>query len=293
MFSNEKPHYLAAILCPTDLGPYARHAIAYAAALARPARASVTLMYVSPLPLPAVADELPEWMPAEGMSRGTRLAEELQKLAAPLRASGVATDLHFREGAVGEEIVRAASDLGADLIAMGTHGRRGLQKVLGSHAQHVLRFARCPVLTVSRPLAGGEDGPAQIRRILCAASGAEQSAATIAYAARLAAEAGTQLSLVQVHEPGVRAPRLPFPAEGLPFDVEHHVVPGEDPYAEIVKAAQRDGADLIVVGRHDRAPGVFGFFGSTCGRLMQAAPCAVLAVPARPALPVPAARLSA
>jgi nucleotide-binding universal stress UspA family protein len=292
MPSNEKPRYPAAILCPTDLGPYARHAIAYAAALARPARASITLMYVSPLPLPAVADELPEWMPAEGLSPGTRLADELQQLAAPLRASGVATDLHFREGTAGEEIVRAASDLGADLIAMGTHGRRGMQRVLGSHAQHVLRFARCPVLTVSRPLAVGEEGPVSIRRILCAASGAEQSAATIAYAARLAAGAGTQLSLVQVREPGVRAPRLPVPAEGIPVDVEQHVVSG-DPYEEIVKAARRDGADLIVVGRHDRAPGILGFFGSTCGRLMQAAPCAVLAVPARPALPVTKARLSA
>jgi nucleotide-binding universal stress UspA family protein len=291
MSSNEKARCPAAILCPTDFSAYARHALGYAAALAQPVGASVTLMYVSPLPLPSVQeDELPEWMP-DGVSPTTRLVDELRTLADPLHAEGIATDLHVREGIAGEEILRAAGDLAVDLIAMGTHGRRGLQKVLGSHAEHVLRFAACPVLTVSRPLAAGAEGAVRLRRILCAASGAEHSAATIAYASRLAAGARSHLTLVHVHEPGHRAAvELPLPGEGIPVAFEQRVLSGV-PSAEIVKAAHEDGADLIVVGRHGGASSTLGFLGSTCGRLVQAAPCAVLTVPPAPA--PAAARLSA
>ena len=47
------------------------------------------------------------------------------------------------------EIIAAASDLHADLVCIGTHGRGGIARVLlGSVAEHVLRQAPCPVLTV-------------------------------------------------------------------------------------------------------------------------------------------------
>ena len=281
MLSNEKPGYPASILCPIDFGAYARHALAYAEALARPVGASVTLMYVSPLPLPSVEEEdLPEWMP-DGVSPATRMVDELRDLAAPLHAAGLATDLHVREGVPGEEIVRAAGDLGADLIAMGTHGRRGLQKVLGSHAAHVLRFATCPVLTVSRPLVAGEQDTVRVRRILCAASGSPHSAATITCASRLAAGAGSHLTLVHVREPGRRESEPAVPAEAAPVAFERRILSGA-PAAEILKAAEEDRADLIVVGRHDRDSSLLGFVGSTCTRLQQTAPCAVLTVPPAP-----------
>jgi nucleotide-binding universal stress UspA family protein len=289
MLWNEKPAGPAVILCPTDFGGHARHALAYAAALAGPANAAIALMHVTPLPLPSVEDdELPDWMP-DGVSPGTLLLDEMQKLAAPLRAAGLTTHIHVREGVPGEEILRAASELDADLIAMGTHGRRGLRKLLGSHAEHVLRFATCPVLTVSRALAAGEERSIRLGRILCAASGAKHSLSTIAYAARMAARAGSHLTLLHVREPG-RADELPLPAEGVGAAFEQRVVSGV-PSAEIVHAAREDDADLIVVGSHEGATSTAGFLGSTCARLVQAAPCAVLTVPAP--VPAPAARRSA
>lgn len=49
----------------------------------------------------------------------------------------------------GEAILEAARRLAADLIVMGTHGRGGLRRVaLGSVAEHVVRHANCPVVTV-------------------------------------------------------------------------------------------------------------------------------------------------
>ncbi len=56
---------------------------------------------------------------------------------------------HFRLGAPAEQLVQLASDLDADLVVVGTHGRSGLQRlVLGSAAERVVRLARCPVWIV-------------------------------------------------------------------------------------------------------------------------------------------------
>jgi nucleotide-binding universal stress UspA family protein len=51
-----------------------------------------------------------------------------------------------------EEIVRKADESGADLIIMGTHGRKGVDHLLfGSTAERVVRNAACPVMTVRLP----------------------------------------------------------------------------------------------------------------------------------------------
>lgn len=54
-----------------------------------------------------------------------------------------------REGAPRQEILSATTELKADVIVMGTHGRSGLAHLLfGSVAEHVVRHAAVPVLTV-------------------------------------------------------------------------------------------------------------------------------------------------
>ena len=59
---------------------------------------------------------------------------------------------HIRLDAPAEEIAQLASDLEADLVVVGTHGRRGLRRVLlGSVAEGVVRLAPCPVLVVRPP----------------------------------------------------------------------------------------------------------------------------------------------
>ena len=51
-----------------------------------------------------------------------------------------------------EDIVATARDEGVDLIAIGTHGRGGLNRLmLGSVCDRVIRLASCPVLAVREP----------------------------------------------------------------------------------------------------------------------------------------------
>ena len=53
-------------------------------------------------------------------------------------------------GDVAEEIIRHAEETGMDLVVMGTHGYKGLEKVMfGSVAEKVVRSSPCPVLTIN------------------------------------------------------------------------------------------------------------------------------------------------
>jgi len=58
----------------------------------------------------------------------------------------------FVEGLPADEILRAARRARADLVVMGTHGRRGVSRLfMGSVAERVVRESRVPVLTVRAP----------------------------------------------------------------------------------------------------------------------------------------------
>jgi nucleotide-binding universal stress UspA family protein len=72
--------------------------------------------------------------------------EYLAPLALELRGKGIRAQTQVRRGEPSLEIVAAARESGADLIAMTTHGRSGLGRlVFGSVAEAVLRQAHLPV----------------------------------------------------------------------------------------------------------------------------------------------------
>ena len=86
---------------------------------------------------------------------GERLVAQAVASAA---AAGVSADAAVRcdpGTRACDEILKEASRIDADLIVMGTHGRRGVGRlVLGSDAEYVLRFSSVPVLIVRAPQAG-------------------------------------------------------------------------------------------------------------------------------------------
>jgi nucleotide-binding universal stress UspA family protein len=83
--------------------------------------------------------------------------ELLEKECHRLAGRGVEVIAVLRSGVAWEEILRSAKELDADVIIMGTHGRRGvLRALLGSVAEKVVRLSTVPVLTIH----GSPDGVA-------------------------------------------------------------------------------------------------------------------------------------
>jgi nucleotide-binding universal stress UspA family protein len=75
--------------------------------------------------------------------------QKVVELAGRNRSVPARIEVHVRWQAPGEEIARLAADLEADLVVVGTRGRRGLRRVMmGSVAELVVRLAPCPVLVV-------------------------------------------------------------------------------------------------------------------------------------------------
>lgn len=136
------------IMHPTDFSAPAQQALDVARSLARAHGAKLVLVAVPVPPLPAVESFVPE-------AELQQLAEEARKQLAAMAAgiTDVPVEIRVIAGEPGWALVTAAQECHADLIVMGTHGRTGLRRLLmGSVAEHVLRHAPCPVLTI-RPSA--------------------------------------------------------------------------------------------------------------------------------------------
>ena len=147
------------ILVPTDFSESADAALAYAKTLAGCLGASLHLLHVYTDPYgPSVY--VPEvYVPVPPEAREQALENARARLAERLDAE---EETRFRgtcevvTGLTAKEIVKYAADHEMTLIVMGTHGRRGVAHLLlGSVAEHVVRTAPCPVLTV-RGTAKGE-----------------------------------------------------------------------------------------------------------------------------------------
>ncbi len=139
------------ILVPVDGSETSLHAVAKAAGLAKAFGSAVTAVYVlDPYPFTGVGADF-AYGQAQYLSAATAEANTaLEAVKKQMDEAGVDVKTMVGEGhAVHEGIVRVADSVGADLIVMGSHGRRGLEKlVLGSVAQRVLSAARIPVLVV-------------------------------------------------------------------------------------------------------------------------------------------------
>jgi nucleotide-binding universal stress UspA family protein len=87
-------------------------------------------------------------------------ARVLEQGNARAEAGGVPVDIRLIEtvaARVAEVVVEQARAMGADLIVIGTHGRRGVGRLfLGSDAEQILRLAPVPVLLVRAREAGGK-----------------------------------------------------------------------------------------------------------------------------------------
>jgi nucleotide-binding universal stress UspA family protein len=144
------------ILYPTDFSESSESAFALACALARDYNARLVVLHVIQLP-PAIPSEA-GLLVAEADEYRDYAKDQLLHYQPP---GGVRLEHWLETGEPEAEILGLARKLHADLIVMGTHGRTGLGRLLlGSIAEHVLRKAPCPVLTVKKPVPAATKVPA-------------------------------------------------------------------------------------------------------------------------------------
>lgn len=140
------------IVVPTDFSDHANQALAYAEALASELGASLHLVHVIDMPtLPTIWSPevyVPD-LPGIQAAAFTDAQRRMEIHSAALRGHGIAVKTDVILGHVARAVTEYASDVGADLVVMSTHGRTGLAHLaMGSVAEHVVRLAPCPVLTI-------------------------------------------------------------------------------------------------------------------------------------------------
>lgn len=142
------------ILVPTDFSEGAARASGWARALARAFGAKIVLLHVVDLgaawmPVGGLGS-MPAPVPPDFVDRFTKTAQAA--LEATAGDAAEVTRRVLRNGHPRDVILEVAKEVQADVVVMGTHGRRGFSHLfIGSVAEHVVRHAPMPVWTVRTP----------------------------------------------------------------------------------------------------------------------------------------------
>ncbi|HTV53990.1 MAG TPA: universal stress protein [Terriglobia bacterium] len=286
------------ILCPVDFSEFAAKAYDYAYSLAEHYEAKLYVEHVIEVltaaypyyNFPDVAGNSIYWDLNEGAEK------RLQEMVNRRTPDGLRPKVVVHKGFLPDSILSFAEDQQADLIVMGTHGRRGLDRlVMGSVTEGVLRKAHCPVLAVRKPahdfvnLTPSED-PVDLQKILLCTDFSNCASTAAAYALSLAQEYNSEIMMLHVLEdfPQDGAETLMREAQRklealVPEDARNWckvktTVRIGRPYEEIIQVALEQQADVAVLGVRGRSAVDLAIFGSTTHRVLQLGPCPVLAV---------------
>lgn len=292
------------VVCPTDFSPCASHALELAVLVARSFGAELHVLHAVVLHAEDPhnpAHHLPNLEEVEALLERTA-ASALARDIAP-HADGMLRIVQIQRRApfAGDAIVEYAEEIGADLIVLGTHGRRGLSHLLlGSVANEVVRRATCPVMTARARPQGSHLGA--IERILVPIDFSGSSETALAAARDLAIQWTASLDLLHVIEETVMPafyaagvtsllqldPEIRTRCEAemqrrlaqladTSLAVATHVREGKAA-REIVAFAEETGTDLIVLATAARSGLERLLLGSVAEKVVRLAPCPVLVV---------------
>lgn len=290
------------ILCAVDGSKHSRWTVDALKHVPFPSGSSLVLVHVldlATLRLPRGVGEL-----AQGaMKRAQIMAEEigrglLERAKGALRPIWSAVESRIIRGHPADAIVRTAAKQKADLIVMGSRGLTDVRAfLLGSVSRKVVMHAGCPVLLIKKHLT-------VVRRVVVAVDGSKDAWAGVEYLMRMPLPELAEFTVVSVVSPlpidtieqpltlsafleQLRTPLLKkakavakqaaerIQKEG--FEVKTAVVHGH-PSHEIVKIAEGERADLVVVGSRGLTGTSRFLMGSVSDGVIKYAPCAVLVV---------------
>jgi nucleotide-binding universal stress UspA family protein len=137
------------ILCAVDFSEVSPMVVNYARALAKSFEAEVILLYSAPSLDQYVSFHVPPNSIETFVGEIVSGAEQNMEAFIAQYLPDVSVTGRVVSGYAAEEIIKCANEEKADLIIMGTHGRKGIDRILfGSVAEKVVKSANCPVLTL-------------------------------------------------------------------------------------------------------------------------------------------------
>ncbi len=292
------------ILCPVDFSEFSITAYRHALSLAEHYRAKVVAQNVVELSRYPYADYVASTGDYDAfccvLLEGGK--QQLQEFVKKHTHDKIQPELIVHQGTAADCILSFARTHMVDLIVMGTHGRRGYDRlVLGSVTDRVMRRAPCPVLAVSKPQRESQDANLtesdgwhqvhHLRRILFCTDFSENSERALNYALSATAEYDAELTLLHVLEENptpaktketiatamARLDKLIPPEQRRTLKIKSAVRIGK-PYQHIIQLAQEAQTDMVVMAVRGRGALDLAVFGSTTYRVLQLGPCPVLAV---------------
>lgn len=181
------------ILCPVDFSPASLRAFDLAVQVASYNQARIHVLHVIPRIVASLMD-IPITTTRWTVADEEKSKRELPKLKDRAAQHGISTTTEIRIGDIDMQILKVMKDSKADLLAMGTHGRRGFERwALGSVTERMLRYSPIPLLLTA---AGARRG--SIRRILVACDFSEGNQEAVGHAVNLAGKADASITMLHV-----------------------------------------------------------------------------------------------
>jgi nucleotide-binding universal stress UspA family protein len=290
---------IESILCPVDFSDFSVNAYEYALSLAWHYKATLFLQHVLyPLSesFAAYGSETDGCQKACQRLR-TDAEEKLQQFAKRHATNKIRPQCLVQDGSVTDLILSMAKTRAVNLIVMGTHGLRGIDRLMvGSVTHRVLRRAPCPVLAVRKPAhhltsSVHDPEPVQLRKMLLCADFSDHAHRASEYAVSMAKEYGAELMLLHVLEDVPRSADLEIAIEKVAKQLKESIAPKTregcsvevivrigKPYQQIIQLALEAQTDLVIMGVRGRGALDTAIFGSTTQRVIQLGSCPVLAV---------------
>ena len=285
------------ILCPVDFSPASLRAFDLAVQVAAMHGGRVHVLHVIPRIVASLMD-IPITTSRWAAAQEEKARHELPKLTERAHKHGISATTEIRIGDIDIQILKAAKETKGDLLAMGTHGRRGFERwALGSVAERMLRHSPIPVLLTAST--GKNAAYGKIRKILLPTDFSQGGTDAIGYGVDIAVHAGASILLLHViqdHSAVVdwksfpdqtaalhrRLERLIPVRSKLLRDIDARVESGE-PYRVILKAIRDSNPSLVVLGTHGHGFVHRVLIGSTAERVIRggAAMCPMLLIPPR------------
>ncbi len=288
------------ILCPIDFSEFSVRAYHYALSLAEHYQAKLVVQHVVEIwryPSVSFATSLKIHDDFCGMLR-ERGQEQLLEFVKKHTGDRIQPEPVIYQGMAPDSILSFAETQKADMIVMGSHGRRGYDRLmLGSVTDRVMRRAPCPVLAVCHSQedpASASKEPGHVHtfgRILFCSDFSEDSKRALNYAISMTQEYAAELTLLHVLDETPSPSKAKEAVAGALKRLDE-LIPPElrktlkvktavrigKPYRQIIQLALEEGSDLVAMGVRGGGALDSSVFGSTTYRVMQLGCCPVLAV---------------